>query len=65
MLDEQSGTYATGQLREERDAERIQALCKLGRLDEMESARVRFLAEHPRSPHESRVRGVCPAAPRK
>lgn len=48
-----------GQLDEERAAERVIALCQLGRVAEAEVARAAFLREHPSSPLAGRVRGGC------
>jgi hypothetical protein len=64
MIDEQSATYQNGKLREEREAARVFALCKLGRTAEAESARAAFLREHPHAPLVDRVRAPCAAAPR-
>jgi hypothetical protein len=65
LLDAQSATYAGGQLREERDAARVTALCKLGKKDEARAAAARFLSENPRSVLADRVRNACPdGAPR-
>lgn len=63
LLDEQATTYAGGQLREEREAARVLALCKLGKQDEARAKIADFLRDHPGSPLEGRVRGGCPAAP--
>jgi outer membrane protein assembly factor BamD (BamD/ComL family) len=67
LLDQQSQTYASGQLGEERAAARVVALCKAGRPVEAQAAATRFLAEHPHSPLADRVRTSCsaeaPAAP--
>jgi hypothetical protein len=52
-----------GELREERAAARIDALCRLGRTKEAEAASGRFLRESPRSPHVDRVRGACSKSP--
>lgn len=57
LLDEQAAAGA--QLREERSAARILALCQLGRVDEARVAAARFLAESPRSPLADRVRASC------
>lgn len=57
LLDEQAA--AGVQLREERTAARILALCQLGRVDEARVAGARFLAESPRSPLADRVRASC------
>jgi outer membrane protein assembly factor BamD (BamD/ComL family) len=61
LLDEQSAAYASGQLREERTAARVLALCKLGKRDEARALAARFLADNPRSPLADRVRGACAA----
>jgi hypothetical protein len=61
MLDEQSATYETGQLREERAAARVLVLCKLGRVEEANAAAARFLRDNPRSPLLDRIRPGCPA----
>ncbi|MFT3776624.1 MAG: hypothetical protein QM820_65630 [Minicystis sp.] len=57
LLDEQAAAGA--QLREERAAARILALCQLGKVDEARAAAARFLAESPRSPLADRVRASC------
>jgi hypothetical protein len=62
MIDEQSATYQSGQLREEREAARIFALCKLGRTAEAEAARAAFLRDHPHAPTVDRVRAACGGA---
>jgi hypothetical protein len=62
LLDEQSAAYADGQLRQERDAARVLALCKLGRTDDGRALAARFLAENPRSPLTDRVRAACPVS---
>jgi hypothetical protein len=65
LLDEQSAAYAQGELREERAAARVLALCNLGRIDEAKAAADRFLRDNPRSPLSDRIRKGCPdpAAP--
>jgi hypothetical protein len=65
MIDEQSATYQNGKLREEREAARIFALCKLGRTAEAERARAAFLRDHPHAPLVDRVRAACGAAPQR
>jgi hypothetical protein len=57
LLEEQSAGGA--QLREERAAARILALCQLGRADEARAAAAAFLAERPSSPLTDRVRASC------
>lgn len=63
ILEEESATHAGGQLREERAAARVLALCKVGKVDEARAAAAAFLRDNPRSPLADRVRGGCPAAP--
>ncbi len=46
-------------LGEERAAERILALCALGRKDEARTEAQRFLSRFPRSPVAERVRTSC------
>ncbi|UQA60850.1 hypothetical protein [Polyangium aurulentum] len=59
LLDAQSADFAGGQLREERAAARVLALCKLGATPgAVEEAR-RFLQDNPRSPLADRVRAAC------
>lgn len=50
------------ELREERTAARVLALCKLGRIDEANGEVARYLAENPQSPLASRVRKACAPA---
>jgi hypothetical protein len=57
LLDEQGAAGA--QLREERAAARVLALCQLGKVDEARAAAARFLQESPRSPLADRVRASC------
>lgn len=52
-------THPQGNLREERDALRVLALCAAGRADEARSAATVFLARHPGSPQAARVQGAC------
>lgn len=59
LLDENSAASAQGELREERAAARVLALCKLGRTAEATSEAARFLRESPRSPLADRVRASC------
>lgn len=53
-----------GELREERAAARILALCKVGRTKEAQAAAARFVLESPRSPLVDRVKSACSSAPR-
>jgi hypothetical protein len=57
LLDERGAAGA--QLREERAAARILALCDLGRVADARALGARFLAESPRSPLADRVRASC------
>jgi outer membrane protein assembly factor BamD (BamD/ComL family) len=59
LFDEHLRRFPSGALNEEREAGRILALCKAGRVDESREARSRFLREHPSSPQAARVRSAC------
>jgi hypothetical protein len=59
LLDEHARRFPGGSLGEDCDAERIHALCALGRGDEARSLAARFLAAHPASPHAPSVRASC------
>ena len=59
LLEQQSAAHAQGELRQERAAARVVALCKLGRA-EARAAAESFLRENPRSPLTDRVRAACP-----
>jgi hypothetical protein len=61
LLDEHAARFAGGILQEERAAERILALCALGRTGEARAEVDRFLLERPRSPLADRVRASCAA----
>jgi hypothetical protein len=63
LLDKQSATHAQGELRQERAAARVVALCKLGRMGEARTAADSFMRENPRSPLTDRVRAACPSSP--
>ncbi len=52
-------TQPQGNLREERDALRVLALCAAGRADDARAAADVFLTRHPGSPQAARVRGAC------
>jgi hypothetical protein len=58
-LDEHARRFPRGLLGEEREAERVLALCELGRVAEARRAAAAFLAESPRSPLADRVRTSC------
>ena len=59
FLDEHARRFPRSVLSEERSAERIFALCDLGRLDEARAARDGFLATYKGSPLASRVEASC------
>jgi hypothetical protein len=59
LLDRHRERFASGALREEREAARILALCALGKQSEARAAAARFLRESPRSMQAARVRGSC------
>jgi hypothetical protein len=63
LLDEHARAFPHGILAEERSAERVSALCKLGRLDEAAAEANRFLTTSPDSPLAGRVRASCGGAP--
>jgi hypothetical protein len=59
LLDAQSTDFEGGQLREERAAARVLALCKLGGTDRAGEEARHFLRDNPRSPLADRVRAAC------
>jgi RNA polymerase sigma-70 factor (ECF subfamily) len=59
LLDEHSRSYPASVLSEERSADRVSALCKLGRLAEAQDEAERFLASTPDSLLADRVRSSC------
>ena len=59
LLDQHSEKFASGALREEREAARILALCALGKEREAQAAAARFLQESPRSMQAAHVRASC------
>lgn len=59
LLEEQSTAYARGELRQERAAARVLALCQAGRAAEASAEAARFLRENPTSPLADRVRASC------
>lgn len=63
LLEQQSAAHAQGELREERAAARVVALCKLGRTEEARAVAETFLRENPRSLLADRVRAACPSSP--
>jgi hypothetical protein len=59
LLDQHAREYPHGILAEECAAERVAALCALGRAAEARQAAAAFLRDHVRSPLSPRVRGLC------
>jgi hypothetical protein len=62
LLDEHARTFPTGVFSEERSAERVSALCKLGRVAEARDDAQRFLRTVPDSPLAKSVRESCAGA---
>lgn len=63
QLDDLAARHPDGQLREERLAARVAALCAMGHNDEARREAERLLAESPQSIHAGRVRGSCAFTP--
>jgi hypothetical protein len=59
LLDEHARTYPRGVLKEERAAERVFALCKLGRVAEARAEALPFLRANGESPLAEGVRTAC------
>jgi hypothetical protein len=59
LVEDHARRYPTGALGEEREATRIGALCRLGRLAEAREATDHFLRATPRSPLAGPVRASC------
>lgn len=59
LANEHAKRFREGLLAEERDAVRIQALCRLARHDEAALARAAFERRHPHSAHDPAIREVC------
>lgn len=59
LLDEHARRFPAGVLTEEREAERVLALCAAGRTADAKRAGSAFLAARPRSALAPRVRGSC------
>jgi len=59
LLDTHAARYPRGALQEERAAQRVFVLCKLGRGFDASVDADRFLRDHPRSPLADRVRAGC------
>jgi hypothetical protein len=62
ILDDHERRFPRGALAQDRDAQRVLALCALGRLEEARTAAARFLSGYPLSPHAPAVRDSCAAA---
>jgi hypothetical protein len=62
ILDMHDRRFPAGALGEDCSAERIYALCALGRVDEVRTLAERFVAAHPVSPHAAMVRASCRGA---
>jgi rhodanese-related sulfurtransferase len=60
-VDEHARRFPSGALAEERDMERIVALCALGRRSEAARATSQFSRAYPSSSHEARIREACAA----
>jgi RNA polymerase sigma-70 factor (ECF subfamily) len=59
LFDQHARTYPNGLLSEERAAERVLALCDLGRHAEARLGAGEFLRQYPRSPLAARLRESC------
>jgi outer membrane protein assembly factor BamD (BamD/ComL family) len=64
LLDEHRRAYPKGTLSEESMAERVFALCRMGRAAEAHQEARRFLQSYPKSPLTKRVRDSCGLSPR-
>jgi hypothetical protein len=58
-LDEHASRFPDGVLAEDRAAQRIFALCALGRSGAAQEEGRRFVSSHPQSPHVAAIRGSC------
>ncbi len=59
LLDRHSHEHTSGALREERQAARVLALCRAGRVKQAGREALRFVTEFPRSPHRGRLMAAC------
>jgi hypothetical protein len=59
LLDQQERDFPQGELRQERVAARVVALCAAGRASEARALAASFLARAPRSPLATRMRTIC------
>ncbi len=60
LLEEHARRFPGGVLSEERDAERVAALCAAGRGNEAHTRAARFSRDYPRSALGAKVRAACP-----
>jgi hypothetical protein len=58
-LDEHASRFPSGVLAEDRAAQRVLALCALGRPDAAREEGQRFFLDYPRSPHVAAIRSSC------
>jgi hypothetical protein len=58
LVAEHAALYPTGALEQERDVIAVEALVRLGRRDQAQSAAQGFLARHPDSPHRAHVEAL-------
>jgi outer membrane protein assembly factor BamD (BamD/ComL family) len=59
LLDAHARAFPSGALGEERSAQRVFALCKLGRVAEARAEATRFTKANPESPLAKNVRSSC------
>jgi hypothetical protein len=59
LLDQQDRDFPQGELRQERVAARVVALCAAGKASEARALAASFLARAPRSPLAARMRTIC------
>ncbi len=60
LLDRHADRFANGQLADEREILRIEALCELDELERAGAVARRFLAKRPNSPLRARIQRACP-----
>lgn len=65
LLDEHAAAFPRSDLEPERSAERVFALCRVGRVEEARVAASAFLSAHPAGPLAERVKGACPGGSRE
>jgi hypothetical protein len=59
LLDEHAARFPLGSMRAESSAERVLALCSIGRTDEARTEARRFFLDYPDAPLSERVRSSC------